>query len=175
MKGNECERNERFVESLAKKGWRKWEWERVKKGASRKKRRWTKNLNWNISEIRIVPGPKEARFPHLWHAGPTATSGPNHHHHQHRACHDYFRWTATASGIGDRLSRSPRPITITISAIMNKKEKKNNNNITFNKHHHRPPLLLDERTMADWPEERWACIHDLLIDGCFCRLVISRK
>lgn len=124
MKGNECERNERFVESLAKKGWRKWEWERVKKGASRKTRRWTKNLNWNISEIRIVPGPKEARFPHLWHAGPTATSGPNHHHHQHRACHDYFRWTATASGIGDRLSRSPRPITITISAIMNKKEKK---------------------------------------------------
>lgn len=99
-----------------KEGMRESVWKRKQEDT----RRWTKNLNWNISEIRIVPGPKEARFPHLWHAGPTATSGPNHHHNQHRACHDYFRWAATASGIGDRLSRSPRPITITISAIMNK-------------------------------------------------------
>ncbi|XP_011706776.1 PREDICTED: uncharacterized protein LOC105461951 [Wasmannia auropunctata] len=48
-------------------------------------------------------GPKEARFPHLRHAGPTATFGP-HQHRQHRARHDYFRWAATAPGIGDRLN-----------------------------------------------------------------------
>jgi len=59
--------------------------------------------NSYISEMPLVPGPKEARFPHLRHAGPTATSGP-HQHRQHRARHDYFRWAATAPGIGDRLN-----------------------------------------------------------------------
>jgi len=59
--------------------------------------------NSNMSEMPLVPGPKEARFPHLRHAGPTATSGP-YQHRQHRARHDYFRWTATAPGIGDRLN-----------------------------------------------------------------------
>lgn len=55
-------------------------------------------------EMPIVPGPKEARFAPLRHAGPTATSGP-HQHRQHRARHDYFRWATTAPGIGDHLNR----------------------------------------------------------------------
>lgn len=59
--------------------------------------------NSNMSEMPLVPGPKEARFPHLRHAGPTATSGP-YQHRQHRARHDYFRWAVTAPGIGDRLN-----------------------------------------------------------------------
>ena len=62
-------------------------------------------------KLPIVPGPKEARFPHLWHAGPTATTSSHqhhqchyHHHHNHHVCHEYFRWAATASCIGDRLN-----------------------------------------------------------------------
>lgn len=62
-----------------------------------------KGENSNISEMPLVPGPKEARFPHLRYAGPTATSG-SHQHRQHRVHHDYFRWAATAPGIGDRLN-----------------------------------------------------------------------
>lgn len=77
-----------------------------------------------MCEMRIVPGSKEARSQHLRHAGPTATSGP---HHRHRACYDYFRWAATASGFGDRLSPTKRPNTIT-NPLMT----------TF---YHRPPLL----------------------------------
>lgn len=64
----------------------------------------TEGENSNMFEMPLVPGPKEARFAHLRHAGPTATSGP-HQHRQHRARHDYFRWTTTTPGIGDRLNR----------------------------------------------------------------------
>lgn len=118
--------------------------------------------NWNMSEMPIVPGPKEARFPHLRHAGPTTTSGSHHHHYRH-VCHEYFRWAATA--YGDRLSRnqwsnstSTTNTTTTTTTITNP---------LLNYHllllillllllllltNHRPPLLARKNIrMSNWP------------------------
>ncbi|XP_011497149.1 PREDICTED: uncharacterized protein LOC105361594 [Ceratosolen solmsi marchali] len=65
-----------------------------------------------MSEMPIVTGLKEARFPHLRHAGPTATSSSYHRH----ACYEYIRWAVTTYGFGDCMSRYQRPISTTTTS-----------------------------------------------------------
>lgn len=83
----------------------------------------------------------------------------NHDHH----IHSYYEQKKKRKEKKRKKKKKEKREKIIITSPLTKKKK----------HHHRPPLLLDERTMADRPEERWACTsHDLLKSAGLCMRLV---